>query len=69
MNFFAVYAGRVAVGYSRNLRKAKDIAHEKRADEIHELHISDVKDVRQVDLVRKWKKSQWSTIFVEWPIQ
>ena len=69
MNFFAVYAGRVAVGYSRNLRKAKDIAHEKGADEIQERHMSDVKDVRQVDLVRKWKKSQWSTMFVEWPIQ
>lgn len=65
MNFFAVYSGRVAVGFSRNLRKAKDIAHEKHADEIQELHISEVKDVRQVDLVRKWKQPHWSSIFVE----
>lgn len=69
MNFFAVYDGKVAVGHSRNLRKAKDIAHEKRADEIQELHLSDVKDVRQVDLVRKWKRSKWSSMFVEWPVQ
>lgn len=69
MNFFAVYDGKVAVGFSRNLRKAKDIAHEKRATEIQELHLSDVKDVRQVDLVRKWKKAQWSSMFYEWPIQ
>lgn len=69
MNFFAVYDGKVAVGHSRNLRKAKDIAHEKRATEIQELHLSDVKDVRQVDLVRKWKRAPWSSIFMEWPIQ
>lgn len=68
MNFFAVYDGKVAVGFSRNLRKAKDIAHEKRASEIQELHLSDVKDVRQVDLVRKWKRQQWSTQFVEVPL-
>lgn len=69
MNIFVVYDGKVAVGYSRNLRKAKDVAHEKRADEIQELHISDVKNVRQVDLVRKWRKERWSSMFVEWPIQ
>lgn len=69
MNFFAVYDGKVAVGHSRNLRKAKDIAHEKRADEIQELHMSDVKGERQVDIVRKWKKSEWSHMFVEFPIQ
>lgn len=69
MNIFMVYDGKVAVGVSRNLRKAKDIAHDKRATEIQELHLSDVKDVRQVDLVRKWKKAQWSSMFLEWPIQ
>lgn len=69
MNFFAVYNGKVAVGHSRNLRKAKDIAHEKRADEIQELHISDVKGVQQVDLVRRWRRMQWSSVFVEVAIQ
>lgn len=69
MNFFAVYDGKVVVGHSRNLRKAKDIAHKKGADEIQELHISDVKDVRQVDLVRRWKKPGWSCMFLEYPIQ
>ena len=66
MNFFAVYDGKVAVGHSRNLRKAKDIAHEKRADEIHELHLSDVKGERQVDIVRVWKREKWSNMFVEY---
>lgn len=65
MNFFAVYDGRVAVGYSRNLRKAKDIAHGKRADEIQELHISDTKGERQVDIVRRWRRLQWSSVFAE----
>ena len=69
MNFFAIYDGKVAVGHSRNLRKAKDIAHEKRADEIQELHLSDVKGERQVDLVRVWKKARWASMFVECPIQ
>lgn len=69
MNFYVVYAGLVAVGHSRNIRKAKDIAREKHADEIQELHLSDVKNVRQVDLVRKWKKHRWSSMFVEWPIR
>lgn len=68
MNFFAVYDGKVAVGHSRNLRKAKDIAHQKGADEIQELHISDVKDVRQVDLVRRWRKWSWTSAFNEIPI-
>lgn len=69
MNFFAVYDGKVAVGHSRNLRKAKDIAHDKRADEIQELHISDIKGERQVDLVRRWRRLQWSSVFAEYPIQ
>lgn len=69
MNFFAVYDGKVAVGHSRNLRKAKDIAHDKRADEIQELHLSDIKGERQVDLVRVWKRPRWSNQFVAWPIQ
>lgn len=65
MILFAVYAGRVAVGYSRNLRAAKDIAHEKRADEIHELHIPDVKGQMQMDIVRRWQRHIWSKIFIE----
>lgn len=69
MNIFAVYDGKVAVGHSRNLRKAKDIAHKKRADEIQELHLSDVKGERQVDIVRVWKKSRLSSMFVEWWIK
>lgn len=69
MNFFAVYDGKVAVGHSRNLRKAKDIAHDKRADEIQELHISDIKGERQVDLVRRWRRLPWSSVFAEYPIQ
>lgn len=69
MNFFAVYVGKVAVGHSRNLRKAKDIARDKRADEIQELHISDIKGERQVDLVRRWRRWSWSSAFVECPMQ
>ena len=69
MIIYVVYDGKVAVGHSRNLRKAKDIAHEKRADEIQELHISDVKGVQQVDLVRRWRRMHWSSVFVEVAIQ
>lgn len=69
MIIYVVYDGRVAVGYSRNLRKAKDMAHEKNADEIQELRICDVKNELHLDKVRIWKKHRWSSVFVEWPIQ
>lgn len=66
MIFFAVYAGRVAIGYTRNLRTAKAIAHDvKRADEIHELHIPDVKGQMQMDIVRRWQRHNWSKIFIK----
>lgn len=69
MIIYVVYDGKVAVGYSRNLRKAKDMAHEKHADEIQELRICDVKNELHMDLVRKWKRAQWSQHFYEWPIK
>lgn len=65
MIIFVAYSGRVAVGYSRNLRKAKDIGHDKNADEIREMHISDVKDENRVEVVRKWRKRIWSRQFLE----
>lgn len=68
MIIYVVYDGKVAVGYSRNLRKAKDLGHEKHADEIQELRICDVKGELHMDLVRKWKRAQWSTHFIERPI-
>lgn len=68
MIIYVVYDGRVAVGYSRNLRKAKDMAHEKNADEIQELRICDVKNELHLDKVRIWKKQRWSTQFLEYPI-
>lgn len=68
MIIYVVYDGKVAVGYSRNLRKAKDMAHEKNADEIQELRICDVKNELHLDKVRKWKKQSWSTQFLEYPI-
>lgn len=69
MIIYVVYDGRVAVGYSRSLRKAKDLAHEKGADEIHELRIADVKNELHLDKVRIWKKRGWSNQFLEYPIQ
>lgn len=69
MIIYVAYEGKVAVGYSRNLRKAKDMAHEKNADEIHELRICDVKNELHLDKVRRWKRMGWSTQFVEYPIQ
>lgn len=69
MIIYVVYDGKVAVGYSRNLRKAKDMAHEKNADEIQELRICDVKNELHLDKVRRWKRGSWSNQFVEWPIQ
>lgn len=68
MIIYVVYDGKVAVGYSRNLRKAKDMAHEKHATEIQELHICDVKNELHLDKVRKWKRPGWSNQFVEYPI-
>ena len=68
MIIYVVYDGKVAVGYSRNLRKAKDMAHEKHADEIHELRICDVKNELHMDKVRIWKRRGWSTQFLEYPI-
>lgn len=68
MIIYVAYEGKVAVGYSRNLRKAKDMAHEKNADEIHELRICDVKNELHMDKVRRWKRMGWSTQFVEFPI-
>lgn len=67
MILYVAYAGRVAVGYSRNIRSAKDIANEKRADEIHELHIPDVKGEMQMERVRRWQRHSWSKIFIEVP--
>lgn len=67
MIIYVAYSGRVAVGWSRNLRSAKDIANEKNADEIHELHISDVKGIMQMDRVRRWHRHRWSRIFTEVP--
>lgn len=67
MIIYVAYEGKVAVGYSRNLRKAKDMAHEKHADEIHELRICDVKNELHLDKVRVWKRLQWSTQFLECP--
>lgn len=69
MNIYVVYDGRFAVGYSRSLRKAKDLARERGAQEIQELRISSMKDDLHMDLVRKWKKEQWSSMFVEWPVK
>lgn len=68
MIIYVVYDGKVAVGYSRNLRKAKDLAHEKHADEIHELRICDVKNELHLDKVRIWKRRGWSTQFLEYPV-
>lgn len=68
MIIYVVYDGKVAVGYSRNLRKAKDMAHEKHADEIHELRICDVKNELHMDKVRIWKRRGWSTQFLEYPV-
>ena len=68
MIIYVVYDGKVAVGYSRNLRKAKDLAHEKHADEIHELRICDVKNELHMDKVRIWKKRGWTTQFLEYPV-
>ena len=68
MIIYVVYDGKVAVGYSRNLRKAKDLAHEKQADEIHELRICDVKNELHMDKVRVWKKRGWPAQFLVWPL-
>lgn len=68
MIIYVVYDGRVAVGYSRNLRKAKDMAHEKHADEIQELRICDVKNELHLDKVRKWKRQRLSIQFIEYPV-
>ena len=68
MIIYVAYEGKVAVGYSRNLRKAKDMAHEKNADEIHELRICDVKNELHLDKVRKWKRMGWTKQFVEYPV-
>lgn len=67
MIIYVAYSGRVAVGYSRNLRSAKDLANEKRADEIHELHIPEVKGEMLMDRVRRWRRHTWSKIFTEVP--
>lgn len=64
MILFAVYSNRVAVGYSRNLRKAKDTAHKKDADEILQLRIPDVKGELHIDVVRRWKRKRFSTFFI-----
>lgn len=68
MIIYIAYRGREAVGCSRNLRKAKDIAHEKAADEIHELRICDVKNELHMDKVRMWKRQRWSSQFLEYPV-
>lgn len=68
MIMFAAYSNRVAVGYSRNLRKAKDIAHKKDADEILQLRIPDVKNELHIDIVRRWKRKRFSTFFIPVPV-
>ena len=68
MIIFAAYSNRVAVGYSRNLRKAKDIAHKKDADEILQLRIPDVKNELHIDIVRRWKRKRFSTFFIPVPV-
>lgn len=68
MIIYIAYRGRVAVGCSRNLRKAKDIARVKDADEIQELRMCDVKNELHLDKVRVWKKHGWSRLFIETPI-
>lgn len=67
MILYVAYAGRVAVGYSRNIRTAKDIANEKDADEIYELHVPDVKGEMTMERVRRWRRHSWSKIFIEVP--
>lgn len=64
MTIYVVYAGKVAVGRSTNLRKAKDIGHKTGADEIRMLHIPDVKDDLLLSVVDKWKRHSWSSLFV-----
>lgn len=68
MIIYVIYDGRFAVGYSRSLRKAKDIAHERGAQEIQELRISNMKNDLRLEKVRKWVKGSWSGHFIEYPV-